>query len=108
VRLLSVKPRAILSEVVPSLFAAAVMAVALIFVERAIDSPWPALLAGGAAGAVTYFAAIAVVAPESLRYLRTTMFPATAPEPEAAVEEAMGEEGPAEKLTGTRRGELLP
>ncbi len=85
-RLLSLPPRELWSSIWPSLVAGAAMAVPLIAVERLIDSPWPAMVVGVAVGAGAYLGAIAVVSPDSIRYLRTTMFPEPPPpslEPDA-------------------------
>jgi PST family polysaccharide transporter len=52
------------------LLATAGLAVVLLPIERAIDSPWPALVAGGVAGGLTYLALLWLFARESLIRLR--------------------------------------
>ena len=46
------------------------MAAVMFPIERAIDSPWPALLAGGIAGGLTYLALLWLFARDALIRLR--------------------------------------
>jgi O-antigen/teichoic acid export membrane protein len=67
---LRVGPRALWSAVWPPLVATAGMAAVLFPIERAIDSPWPALIAGGLAGSAVYLGLLWVVARDALLRLR--------------------------------------
>lgn len=67
---LDVGPRAVWSLFWPPLVATAGMAAVMFPIERAIDSPWPALLAGGIAGGLTYLALLWLFAREALIRLR--------------------------------------
>jgi len=95
-RLLEVGIGAIWREAWPALLAAALMAPPLIAIKSLIESPWLALLAGGLAGPAVYAGALAVLAPDSLRYLRERISargPVAAAEPPvsaAAAAEARG------------------
>lgn len=80
-RLFAVTVRQMWFAVWPGLVSAAAMSAALYPVERAIDSPWPALLAGTAVGAVVYLGALRLLAPESLRELRGRMAPGRSSDP---------------------------
>jgi len=65
----------------PSIAAAALMALPLIAVERLIHAYWPAIIIGGLAGAIIYSGTLALISPDSLRYLRSKMFPSRLPPP---------------------------
>jgi O-antigen/teichoic acid export membrane protein len=78
-RLLKVSAGSLWRSMWPSLAAAALMVAPLFAVERFIASYWPAMIVGGAVGAAIYLGALALIAPESLRYLRTKMFPEPPP-----------------------------
>lgn len=78
-RLLAVRPLEIARAVWPAVVPTAGMAAALVAVERSIDSPWLAVLAGTAAGGVVYLALVATVAPASLRYIRSRLAGGAAP-----------------------------
>lgn len=54
--------------------AAAGMAAVLVPIERAISSPWPVLVLGGAAGGCVYLALVWLFARDTLRHLRATAF----------------------------------
>jgi O-antigen/teichoic acid export membrane protein len=77
----------------PSIASAALMALPLVAVERLIHANWPAIIVGSVAGAAIYLGAIALISPDSLRYLRAKMLPGRPPLPlEAdAVAPAAGE-----------------
>jgi PST family polysaccharide transporter len=79
-RLLAVRPRQMAAAVWPAVVPTAGMALVMLAVERALDSPWAALAAGAGAGAAVYLALVALVAPASLRYIRLRIVGRTAPE----------------------------
>jgi O-antigen/teichoic acid export membrane protein len=74
-RLLAVSARQIWSAVWPPLAATAGMACAVLPIERAIASPWPALLAGTCAATATYLGLLWLFARDALIRLRDTAFP---------------------------------
>lgn len=86
-RLLSVSASMMWSAIWPALAATAGMTAVLIPLERAISSPWPALLAGGVLGGLVYFGLLWVFARDALLRLRDTAFPRLPP-PGDVVEEA--------------------
>jgi hypothetical protein len=92
-RFLKISVRSLWRSVWPSIAAAALMALPLIAVERLIHGYWPAIVVGGLLGSAVYLGAIALIAPDSLRYLRAKMLPGRPPLPlEAdAVAPAAGE-----------------
>jgi lipopolysaccharide exporter len=57
---------------------------AMVPIEAAIDSPWPALLAGGAAGTLTYLAALWVLDRDSILRIRDMALPGRGPAPEGS------------------------
>lgn len=74
-RIFGLAPRAIWRNFWPSLAAAALMVPPLLAIEHFISANWPAMISGGLVGAAIYIGALALIAPDSLRYLRTKMFP---------------------------------
>jgi lipopolysaccharide exporter len=74
-RLLGVQMRRMCAAVWPPVAAGAAMAGVLYFLEGAIDSPWPALLAGGAAGVLVYVGTLWLLARETLVDLLTKAMP---------------------------------
>jgi O-antigen/teichoic acid export membrane protein len=85
-RLLRVGLGGIWSEVWPSLLAAAAMALPTLAIERVVDAPVVVLVLAGIAGGGVYLAAIRLVAPDWVRYLRSKMRPAPSPAPAALPE----------------------
>jgi O-antigen/teichoic acid export membrane protein len=63
----------------PSMAAAALMVAPLLAVEHFIKAYWPAMIVGGVAGAAIYLGAMALISPDSLRFLRTKLFPEPPP-----------------------------
>ena len=59
----------------PALLSAAGLATAVVVVERSISSPWPAILIGGGVGATVYMALVILMAPDSLRALKSMALP---------------------------------
>jgi O-antigen/teichoic acid export membrane protein len=76
---LKVSARSLWRSAWPSLAAASLMAPPMIAAERFIQPNWPAMIVGGLAGAVVYLGAMALISPESIRYLRQKMFPGRLP-----------------------------
>jgi PST family polysaccharide transporter len=69
-RVLHVGLRQVWNAVWPPLAATAGMVAVLVPIERMIDSPWPALIAGGVLGGATYLALLWVFARDALMRLR--------------------------------------
>jgi O-antigen/teichoic acid export membrane protein len=69
-RVLHVGSRQVWSALWPPLAATAGMVAVLVPIERTIDSPWPALAAGGVLGGATYLALLWVFARDALIRLR--------------------------------------
>ena len=67
---LGVGMRAVWRLLWPPLLATAGMAAVLFPIERAIDSPWPALVIGGVAGGLTYLGLLWLFARDALIRLR--------------------------------------
>jgi hypothetical protein len=84
-RLLDLPVPRILAEAVPAAIAATAMAIPLIAISLFIESSLAALLLGTAVGAVVYLLVIALVAPDSIRYLRDRLLSSTpqGPSPES-------------------------
>ena len=76
-RLLDLPVPRILAEAVPAAIAATAMAIPLIAISLFIESSLAALLLGTAVGAVVYLLVIALVAPDSIRYLRDRLLSST-------------------------------
>lgn len=74
-KVLKVPARDLWSSMWPSFVAAALMAAPLLLIQSSIHANWPAMIVGGLTGAAVYLGAVALISPESLRYLRTKMFP---------------------------------
>jgi lipopolysaccharide exporter len=69
-RVLDVGPRQVWTALWPPLAATAGMVAVLFPIERTIDSPWPALVAGAVLGGTTYLALLWVFARDALIRLR--------------------------------------
>jgi O-antigen/teichoic acid export membrane protein len=69
-RVLGVRPHQVWSALWPPLAATTGMVAVLVPIERTIDSPWPALIAGGALGGATYLLLLWVFARDALIRLR--------------------------------------
>ncbi|HEX8082720.1 MAG TPA: lipopolysaccharide biosynthesis protein [Solirubrobacteraceae bacterium] len=68
-RLLAVRPREIAAAIWPALVPTAAMALVLAVADRALGPEWLVLVVAIPAGAATYLAILALVAPQSLRYV---------------------------------------
>jgi lipopolysaccharide exporter len=80
-RLLKISAASFWDSMWPSLVAAALMAGPLFAIERLIEAYWPAMIVGSLTGAAIYIGTMALLSPDSLRYLRTKMFPERPPPP---------------------------
>jgi O-antigen/teichoic acid export membrane protein len=69
-RVLKVRPHQVWSALWPPLAATTGMVAVLVPIERTIDSPWPALIAGSALGGATYLLLLWVFARDALIRLR--------------------------------------
>jgi PST family polysaccharide transporter len=84
-RLLAVGWRRIWAASWAVLASVAAMLAAMLPIEATIDSPWPALLAGSAAGAVTYLAVLWALDRESILHIRDMALARGAERPPASV-----------------------
>jgi PST family polysaccharide transporter len=75
-RMLGVGTRRIGGAILPSALAACAMAAIMVPLARWIDADLACVLAAGAAGAAAYVASLVVLAPDTLRRLRTIARPA--------------------------------
>ena len=73
VRLLGVAAGSIVRAVTPALLATLAMAPAVFAVDKLLSGPWVTLLAGVAVGALVYLAAIRLISPDSIHYLRSRL-----------------------------------
>lgn len=78
-RLLHVSFHRIWSAVWAPLAAAAGMAAVMVPVAQRVSSPWPALLAGAAAGGTVYLALVLLLAQDTVQHLKETLFPGVRP-----------------------------
>jgi O-antigen/teichoic acid export membrane protein len=69
IRVLGLSPRELWNATWPAVAAGAGMAAVLVPLERAITSPWPAVVAGCTLGGAVYLGLIRLLAPEPLRSL---------------------------------------
>jgi O-antigen/teichoic acid export membrane protein len=81
-RLLEVRLSGIFTAVWPAVCGAVLMAVPMVLVDRLVEGAWPALIAGGAVGLLTYVGFLLLAAPDTVRFLRDKMFPARVEPPE--------------------------
>jgi hypothetical protein len=80
-RVLRVRPHQVWSALWPPLAATTGMVAVLVPIERTIDSPWPALIAGSALGGATYLLLLWVFARDALIRLREIARPPPVPGP---------------------------
>lgn len=78
-RFLGLRFRAVLGALGPPLAASSVLAIVLLGVHEAIAAPWPAVIAGGAAGLPVYVVALHLFAPDLFGRLRAMAFPSASP-----------------------------
>lgn len=76
-----VSPLEIWRSAWPGIAASALMALPLWGVQRLIEAPWPAIILGGVVGSVVYLGALALIAPDTLRYLHSKVRPSEPPPP---------------------------
>jgi O-antigen/teichoic acid export membrane protein len=90
-RLLNISVPRILTEAIPATIASITMAVPVLAISILVQAPVAALLLGVAVGGAVYLLTIAVIAPDSIRYLRdrlrASVPPGPAPEPLAVTHE---------------------
>ena len=80
-RMLAVRPREIAGAIWPAIVPTAGAAVVLLLVDRALDTPWLVLVAAAPAGAVAYVGLVALVAPDTMRYIAQRLRGRPAPGP---------------------------
>lgn len=78
-RLLGARPREIAAAAMPALAGGLAVAPPLLAIEAFVDPDWLALACGAIAGGLAYVAAIAIVTPDTLRYLRERALPRRPP-----------------------------
>ena len=89
-RLLEVGLTAILRTAWAPFAGAAALAAVVVPIERAIESPWPALLAGGAAGAIAYLAVLWLLARDAFADILAKAVPGRFGRAEPAVSPELG------------------
>ena len=76
-RLLDVRLAQIVESIWPAFAGGLLMAVPMLLIERFVEAPWPALIAGGLAGGATYAAFLWLVVPDTVRFLKEKWRPTT-------------------------------
>jgi O-antigen/teichoic acid export membrane protein len=74
-RLLGINTWRVLTAIAPPVAATAGMAVPLLAVNELVSDPWPAIIAGLAAGGIVYLGLLALFARDTLRHLKAVAFP---------------------------------
>jgi PST family polysaccharide transporter len=74
-RMFGLTLRSVLAAIRPAVLASAGLAIVLLVVQRTISAPWPAIIAGASGGALVYIGLLILLAPDSVRRLRTMAVP---------------------------------
>jgi O-antigen/teichoic acid export membrane protein len=74
-RMFQVTARSVLGAISPPVLASAALAIVLLVVHHTISAPWPAIIVGATGGVVVYVSLLILLAPDSVRRLRTMAMP---------------------------------